>query len=128
VTGPVVTPRLVSALGTGATYTGTWTAPGPHAAIAKGMVTRDPTAVATFRFTGRAVAWVARGGRRTGTALVTLDGARAAKVALARARDRRARVVFTRSFRAAGTHTLTIRALSARETRPLDVRAFVVLR
>ena len=128
VTGPVVTPRLVSALGDGATYTGTWTDPGAHAATAKGMVTRDPAARVTLRFTGRAVAWAARGGRGTGTALVTLDGVRAAKVALSTARDRKARIAFTRAFRTSGAHTLTIRPLSPRETRPIDVRAFVVLR
>jgi hypothetical protein len=128
VTGPTVTPRLVSALGDGATYVGTWTSPTAHAAAAKGMETRDPGASLTFTFTGRAVAWAARGGKGTGTALVTLDGTRAATVALSKARDRKARVVFTRAFRTYGRHTLKIRALSAREKRPLDVRAFLVAR
>jgi uncharacterized protein YkwD len=127
ITGPVVTPRLLSALADGATYTGTWTSPSAQAAVAKGMVTRDPAAAVTLRFTGRAVGWAARGGKGTGTVLVTLDGARAARVALAKARDRKARVVFTRAFRTSGSHTLTIRPLS-RNGRPIDVRAFLVLR
>jgi hypothetical protein len=92
------------------------------------MVTRDPTAAVTFRFTGRAVAWAARGGKGFGTALVTLDGVRAAKVVLSTARDHKARIAFARAFRTSASHTLTIRALSANETRPIDIRAFVVLR
>ena len=57
-----------------------------------------------------------------------LDGVRAAKVVLSAARDRKARIAFTRAFRTSGPHTLTIRPVSARETRPVDVRAFAVLR
>jgi hypothetical protein len=128
VTGPVVTPRLISALGAGTTYTGTWSAPSARGAVARGMVTRDPSAAVTFRFTGRAIAWAARGRKGAGTALVTLDGVRAAKVALSLARDRKARLVFTRAFRTSAAHTLTIRPMSAGETRPIDVRAFVVVR
>jgi hypothetical protein len=128
VTGPVVTPRLVSALGEGTTYAGTWSAPSARAAVAPGMVTRDPSAAVTFKFTGRAIAWAARGRKRAGTALVTLDGIRAAKVALSLARDRKPRIVFTRAFRTSAAHTLTISPVSARETRPIDVRAFVVVR
>ncbi len=83
---------------------------------------RRPTAgqTATFSFTGRQVAWIARLGPDRGQASVALDGTVTA-VNLVRAKTSSRRVVFRRTWPTLGPHTLTV---TTTNNKPVDVDAF----
>jgi hypothetical protein len=82
----------------------------------------------TKSFTGRSVAWVAALGPTRGTALVYIDGVKAATVDLQRAGDWYRRVVFARSWSSAGPHTLRVVVAGTAGHSRVDVDAFVVIR
>jgi Calcineurin-like phosphoesterase len=78
---------------------------------------------ATFTFTGRQVAWIARFGPDRGQASVALEGT-VTTVNLARPVTSSRRVVFRKIWPSVGAHTLTVTTTS---DKPVDVDAFVVL-
>jgi hypothetical protein len=85
-------------------------------------------AVARFRFTGRAISWVAKKSRRGGKALVYVDGHYVGPVSLYSKRPLPRKVVFSRRWGASGPHTLELRSLATSARPRVSVDAFVVLR
>lgn len=85
-------------------------------------------ATAQLTFTGRNVAWIAPKYLNRGRAVVYVDGVRAATVDLYASRLLPARVLFTRSWTSAGTHTIRIQAVRLSGRPRTDVDAFLVLR
>ncbi len=67
---------------------------------------------ATFTFTGSSVRWIGPLGPTRGRALVLIDGRAVARVDLWRSSFVARAVLFTRSFKASGKHSLTIKVLS----------------
>ncbi len=67
---------------------------------------------ATFTFTGSSVSWVGPMGATRGRALVIVDGRIVARVDLWRPTFVASAVLFTRSFRTTGHHTLKIKVLA----------------
>jgi hypothetical protein len=87
-----------------------------------------PGAQARLTFTGRNVAWVAPQSTLGGRAHVYVDGAYVQTVDLYRASTLARNIVFSRSFGAVGTHTLTVYVEGTAGRPQVDVDAFVVLR
>src|SRR3954451_2936766 len=87
-------------------------------------VTTQTRATATFSFTGREVAWVARLGPSGGPVTVAIDDQPPASLNLHRKRTTSRRVVFTALLPTNAAHTLTITTQTAGAS--YDVDAFVV--
>lgn len=125
--GPTIRPTLVAE--SLATRRGTWSRRVQATALGGSFLrSTAPGASVTYRFTGRAVGWIAPTGPGRGRADVYVDGARVSTVDLRAASEHPRRIVFSRSWASAGTHTIrvVVRAMSVR--RPVDVDGFVVLR
>jgi hypothetical protein len=86
------------------------------------------SAQARFRFTGRAISWVAKKSRRGGDALVYVDGHYVDTVSLYSGRAVSRKIVFSRRWAGSGSHTLELRSISTRTRPRVSVDAFVVLR
>jgi len=107
------TTRFISERSAAVSYRGSWgTAAGPYRGGAVAYST-SAGATASLRFTGTQVSWVGPLGPTRGSAQVILDGRVVATVSLWRASFIGQATLFTRSFASAGSHTLTIRVLSA---------------
>jgi parallel beta-helix repeat protein len=113
-----------------ATYgSGTWHR--TASAGASGGHVRSATkkgAVASFRFTGRAVGWVATLGPSRGSARVYVDGKYRATIGLHAGSRQARRIVFRASWAASGSHTLLIRVNGTAHHPRVDVDAFAVIR
>jgi hypothetical protein len=83
-------------------------------------------AVARLTFRGRGIAWVARTGAAGGRARVLVDGRYAGTVSLYSPTVTRRVVVFSRSWRRPGRHTIAVRPIA--NPRRVSVDAFVLLR
>jgi hypothetical protein len=86
------------------------------------------SAQARFRFTGRAISWVAKKSRRGGDARVYVDGHYVATVSLYSSRAVSRKIVFSRRWAGSGSHTLELRSIATRTRPRVSVDAFVVLR
>lgn len=84
-------------------------------------------ATASLTFSGRSIAWLARGGADRGIAQVRVDGALVATVDLARLTTSRA-LAFSKTWSTSGTHTISVRVLGTAGRPAVEVDAFVVLR
>ncbi len=84
-------------------------------------------ATASFRFTGRSVAWVTPLGPTLGQARIYVDGTFVGSVNLWRSKSSARSVVWARSWTSAGSHTLTIRVSGTRGHPRVYVDAFLVL-
>jgi beta-N-acetylhexosaminidase len=84
-------------------------------------------ASAKFRFTGRAVSWVAATGPDRGSAAIYVDGDYKRTVSLYSASDHPRRVVYAKQWASQGEHVLRIVNLSISGRRRIDVDAFVRL-
>jgi len=110
-------------------YRGTWRR--VVSAGASGGAVRAATAkgaTAAFRFTGRAVAWIAPVGPARGSARVYVDGVYQTTVSLYRAGADVRRVVYRAAWASRWTHTLEIRVVGTPGHPRVDVDAFAVLR
>ena len=110
-------------------YRGTWrrvVSAGASGGVVRTTATKG--ASATFRFTGRAVAWVAPVGSARGSARIYVDGVYRTTVSLYRAGADVRRVVYRAAWSARGTHTLEIRVVGTPGHPRVDVDAFAVLR
>ena len=87
---------------------------------------KTPGSTATFTFTGSSVSWIGPQGPTRGLALVLLDGRAVARVDLWRPSFVTRAVLFSRSFRTAGRHTLTIQVLSTPSRPYVAIDGFVV--
>ncbi len=107
-------------------YHGRWQPRHRGAASSRGSAKGGGRAVARLTFTGRGVAWVSRTGPTGGRARVHVDGRYAGTVSLYSAATTRRVVVFSRSWRRQGRHSVAVRPLGA--TPGATVDAFVLLR
>jgi trimeric autotransporter adhesin len=110
-------------------YRGGWD--GAHAPNAYGRSLRRSGragASAALRFTGREIAWVASKTPSSGSARVYIDGHAVATVHLHATTAVQRRVVYTRTWATAGTHTIKVVALGTRSHPMVSVDAFLVLR
>ena len=124
--GPTFRPRVAEETSTAIAYAGPWLASADP--TAHGGSLRESSAAnarATFRFTGRDVAWFADRGPGHGRAKVFVDGVLIATVDLHAAADAPRLLVFRRHWIVVGTHTLRVIASG---TGVVDVDAFVVVR
>lgn len=82
----------------------------------------------TFRFSGRAVGWFARRGPGQGFAQVRVDGVLVSTINLEASALQPSRVVWRRSWGAAGAHTIQVRLLGTVGRPRVEVDAFQVVR
>jgi hypothetical protein len=96
------------------TYRGGWHN-APYRGYIGGNVTWSTSAgaTATFTFTGSSVSWIGPLGPTRGLALVLVDGRAVARVNLWRSSFVARAVLFKRTFRDTGRHTVTIKVLSS---------------
>jgi hypothetical protein len=108
------------------TYEGSWRR-GALSGAYGGYVTRASAAgsEATFRFTGREVAWVSTMSPSRGIAVVRVDGVKVATIDLYRESLRTRAVVWTYSWDSAATHRVKIRVLGTSGRPRVDVDAFL---
>ena len=85
-------------------------------------------AQARFRFSGRAISWVARKSRGGGQARVYVDGRYERTVSLYSAKSVPRKVVFSRRWGNSGSHTIELRSVATSARPRVSVDAFVVLR
>jgi hypothetical protein len=85
-------------------------------------------ASAALRFTGREIAWVASKTASSGSARVYIDGHAVATVHLHAPTTVQRRVVYTRTWATAATHTIKVVALGTRSHPMVSIDAFLVLR
>jgi hypothetical protein len=111
------------------TYSGSW--PRYTWASAFGGYERTASAAgatATFRFTGRSVAWVAPTASNRGRAYVYLDGTYLGWLDMYSASTVARKVVFSRNWSTSAAHTLAVRVVGTSGRPSIDVDAFTVLR
>ena len=121
--GAHITPRAVSEASV--TYTGGWSLTSSSSAWGgrlRGSSTRYATA--TYRFTGRAIGWVAWRSSIRGSASIYVDGRYVTQISLRSSTTQPRVVAFARHWASAGTHTIRIVVLG---TGRVDVDGFVVL-
>jgi glucose/arabinose dehydrogenase len=114
-------------------YSGSWTQQVVDSAfggsLAYGGTVRD---TALFTFVGRDVAWVAPKGTNRGRAEVWVDGVKVKTVDLYASSTQPRKVVFSKEWASAGSHTVEVRVLGTKNASStgtrVDVDAFVVLR
>jgi hypothetical protein len=123
----VVETRRIGEDNIGIAYAGRWEE-ARHTTYSSNTVLYSQTAGATvtYPFYGVSVAWVGPVGPTRGTAQVAIDGTVVATVDLRRSRFSPRAVIFERSYKRVGTHTLTITVVG--NGRPVAVDEFVVTR
>jgi hypothetical protein len=112
----------------GISWSGRW-APQRLTGAWRGSVrySRTPRSSATYRFTGRRVAWVAAKGPGRGRARIYVDGVRATTVDLHASSVGLRRVVYQRAWASPGAHRLTVVVLGTAGRPRIDADAFVRL-
>jgi hypothetical protein len=121
--------RRYQETGSGVSYAGSWRRSSSVGASG-GFVQFRPSsgATATFRFSGRAVAWIAPRGLTRGSAAIYVDGVHRTTVSLYRTSSLARTIAFTTGWSSAGSHTLTVKVLGTPGHPRIDVDAFAVLR
>ena len=124
--GPTIRLRRYSEGTSAATYSSGWTASSNSSALGGGLryATKSGASV-TFRFTGRAVAWISRTSSSLGNARVYIDGTSVGVYGLGGA-SRYRQVVFARSV-SPGAHTMKIVVLGTSGRPRIDVDGFLVM-
>jgi hypothetical protein len=108
-------------------YAKTWTR--VVTTTASGGVLHQSTvkgATATYKFSGRSVAWVAPVGMNRGSAWVSIDGKFVTTISLQGPAANR-QIAFATRFGSVGTHTITVRVVGTVGHPRVDIDAFVVL-
>ncbi len=128
-TSASVTPRRFQEGASSIDYgPGTWRhASGSHASGGAVRFAKSKGATATFRFTGRAVAWVSTLGPSRGAARVYVDGTYRTTVGLHASSLHARRLVFRASWGTRGSHTIVIRVVGTAGHPRVDVDAFAVI-
>jgi hypothetical protein len=126
VTRPPVT-RIHSERSRAIHYRGGW-GNAPHAGYLGGNVawSTTPGATAKLTFTGRSVQWIGPLGPTRGRALVIVDGRPVARVNLWNGTFVPRAVLFKRTFKGGGRHTITIRVLSSPGHPYVAIDGFIV--
>ncbi len=105
--------RMYSERSSAIRYRGSWGDAAQAGYIGGGVAwSKTPGSSATLTFTGSSVSWLGPEGPTRGLALVLLDGRAVARVNLWRPSFVARAVLFQRTFRTAGRHTLTIQVLA----------------
>ncbi|HEY3336335.1 MAG TPA: hypothetical protein VGK16_13970, partial [Candidatus Limnocylindrales bacterium] len=123
------TPTRYSESSSRASYSGTWTLVS-NASYSGGKARTASRAgrSVTYTLSGRSAAWVSAMGPTRGSAKVYLDGSFVANVSLYATTTAYRRVVWTRSWAAAGSHTVRI-VVSGTSGHPrVDMDAVIVAR
>ena len=122
-----VTSRRIQENNAGIAYVGRW-ATASHAGYADGSVlySERDGATATYSFYAKSVAWIGPVGPTRGKARVSVDGVVVGVVDMRRSSFKPQVNLFTRSWRRAGTHTLTIEVIGS--GRPVAIDQFVITR
>jgi trimeric autotransporter adhesin len=121
-------PVRLSAVKRSIAYHGTWARTvAPNAYGGSARRAGKAGASASLRFSGREVAWVASLAPGYGSARVWIDGHAVATVHLHASSLVQRRVVYTRSWASAGTHTIRIVVLGTAGHPTVDVDALLVL-
>ncbi len=111
------------------TYSSGWTT-GKNDAYSGNTVKFHKTAgkSASYKFTGRAIAWVSTRGPARGSAKVYIDGVLAATVNLNHSSTSYRYVAFQRTWSSSGTHTIKIVVSGSSGHPRVDIDAFEVIR
>jgi hypothetical protein len=130
---PAVGPQmLMSAVGESSrsiTYRSTWTLQSVRGAFGgRTRYTARRGATATYRFSGRSIAWVAPKSLARGSAKVYVDGVYRGTISLYSRTTRARQVVFAQTWASVGTHTIKLVVLGTLHHPRVDLDAFVVLR
>jgi hypothetical protein len=108
-------------------YRGAWRSASGGGYIGGGVAwSTTPGATGTITFTGRSIAWIGPVGPTRGLALVRIDGKAVARVSMHSTSFDARRVLFSRKFKNAGRHTLTVTVLSAPGHQYVAIDGFVV--
>jgi hypothetical protein len=109
--------------------TGPWKTTANKQALGENLtVVSSSNASASLRFQGSSVGLVASRGQGQGKVKVMIDGRQAAIVNLNARHEKNRKVVFTRTFRNTGTHTISVQSLGGTSRPTVDVDAFIVIR
>ncbi len=121
--------KLVSGSGRRTRISGTWSTTSMSRALGGSVRTsRARGSTIRYRFTGRAVGWIAPVGAGRGAARVFIGGHRVATVDLGRLGSGGRRIVWARTWAHGGTHVIRIKVLGTPGRPRVDVDGFVVLR
>jgi hypothetical protein len=110
-------------------YTGKWSRSNVTGTYGGSITSSSATnASAAFTFNGREVAWVASRATNRGVAKVYIDGKLATSVNTYSTTTIRRRVVYTRAWPTAGTHTIKLVCAGTKGHALIDLDAFVVVK
>ena len=127
--GPSVRLTAFQDVNAGITYTAAWARGNAPLAFGGSIhSTSKKGASATFKFTGRQVAYVATRAANRGIAHVYLDGKLVANVDLHSATAMHRRIVFAHAWATDGAHTIKIVCAGTAGHATVDVDAFVTIR
>jgi hypothetical protein len=98
----------------------------PQATAGRESAAAGLQAVARLTFSGRGIAWVSRTGPAGGRARVFVDGRYAGTVSLFSSTGEQRAVVFSKSWRSVGRHSIAVHPVATPRRTPVD--AFVLLR
>jgi hypothetical protein len=129
VAGPTFKPRLVQEAATALKRTGAWSAVS-GSTFSGGNAVESVTANAaiSYTFTGRGIAWIGRSAPGGGFAQVIVDGVVASTVDVSAPSTNDRQILYSRSWDASGTHTVTVRVLGTFMRPNVSVDAFLVLK
>jgi hypothetical protein len=126
--GSTFTPRLTQDTSTAVKYNGSWTRYSSTAYSGGSQATSGSAGAWTsITFTGRSIGWVAARATNRGQARVWVDGTYAGIVDTYASATSYRTTVLTRSWAAAGTHTLTIQVVGTSGRPSVDADAFATL-
>ena len=127
VLGSSISPQVVQ--GGSASLAGPWkTLPNKHALGENLTVASSAGSTARLSFRGSSIGLVASRGPGRGTVKVYVDGRQAGTVDLDARREKNRKVVFTRTFRDSGSHTISVESMGTKGQPLVDVDAFIVIR
>jgi hypothetical protein len=128
VAGPRITATVVQQGSTSIRWNGPWTRRSSSSASGGSLrQSSAPGAIASFTFTGRSVAWVARTGAGFGKAQVVIDNGAPITVDLGSWSGYR-KVVFAWTSASRGTHRIRVTNLATQGRPAITVDAFAVLK
>jgi hypothetical protein len=127
--GPTVTAGITQQTSAAVTYTGAWST-GSTTKYSGGTVryATGSGASATYRFTGRSIAFVTTRATRSGSAKVYVDGVLAATVNLYASSFTYRYVAFAKTWTTSASHRITVVVVGTSGHPRIDIDAFLVLR
>jgi hypothetical protein len=128
VAGPTLKPKVVQQSAGSVNYSGSWaTASSSKYSGGSARTTQAAGASATFKFTGRGVAYVARVGPTRGQVQVYVDGVLAETIDLYAASTGYKYVAFARSWSGSGDHKIKVVCVGTLDRPRIELDAFEVI-